>query len=210
MNGPVWTGVKSLGARSGSLMAMCMICGTLMSGLFVVTRERIEHNQHEYAMNALREVSGNPDADLAEMADLNSASNRVGDRYRIIDDRGGHIYTIDTNDGYNGRIVLWLALDDRRNIRGIRVREHRETPGIGDIIDHRVSSWLDQFIDRSGVNPGSVGWQLRIDGGEFDHVTGATITTRAVTRAVLRGLATAQEQGNEQGNDRATEEAANE
>ncbi len=171
---------------------MTVLCGTLMSGLYLLTRDQIEHNQRAFAMTVLKEVSGNPSAKLERTGD---------DQYQILDDSGGQIYTVSTNEGYNGTIILWMALDKQGHIRGIRVREHRETPGIGDIVDHRVSSWIDQFIGSSAASPTPQDWQLDVDGGQFDHVTGATITSRAVTRAIHRGLVQEQRQGVTTGND---------
>jgi H+/Na+-translocating ferredoxin:NAD+ oxidoreductase subunit G len=70
----------------------------------------------------------------------------------------------------------------------VRVLSHRETPGLGDFIDSRKSNWIDQFKRKSLAAPDTTRWALRRDGGDFDQVTGASITSRAVVKAVKETL----------------------
>lgn len=91
-------------------------------------------------------------------------------------------------DGYNGRIRLLVGVRPDGTLLGVRVVEHRETPGLGDKVDTRKSDWILGFAGKSLDNPAPPGWQVRREGGEFDQFTGATITPRAVVRAVYRAL----------------------
>lgn len=91
-------------------------------------------------------------------------------------------------DGYVGDIRLLVAVDADGRIIGVRVAEHRETPGIGDEIEPRRSDWLLGFPGRSAEDPPAGGWRFRKDGGEFDAITGATITSRAVVAAIGRAV----------------------
>lgn len=91
-------------------------------------------------------------------------------------------------DGYNGRINLLVGIDRSGNLTGTRVIAHKETPGLGDSIDIKVSSWIDSFRGKSLLNPNEEGWAVKKDGGEFDQFTGATITPRAVVSAIKRSL----------------------
>ena len=65
---------------------------------------------------------------------------------------------------------------------------HRETPGLGDYIDITHSQWIEQFKAKSLHQPSLERWRVRKDDGEFDYVTGATITPRAVVKAVRQAL----------------------
>jgi electron transport complex protein RnfG len=97
-------------------------------------------------------------------------------------------------DGYAGRIRLLLALDadegDERII-GVRVIEHKETPGLGDYIEpkkdrNKARPWITQFND---LNPATIDareWKVKKDGGRFDSVAGATVTPRAVIKAIRK------------------------
>lgn len=91
-------------------------------------------------------------------------------------------------DGYSGEIRLLVAIDAVGRLRGVRVVEHRETPGLGDAIEERRSDWIRGFDGRSLESPPPERWQVRKDGGDFDQFTGATVTPRAVVRAVRNAL----------------------
>ena len=91
-------------------------------------------------------------------------------------------------DGYSGQIRLLVAVDRQGRLTGVRVTAHRETPGLGDGIDTRVSDWIGVFTGRSLEDPKPDSWAVRKDGGQFDQFTGATITPRAVVAVVYRAL----------------------
>jgi electron transport complex protein RnfG len=91
-------------------------------------------------------------------------------------------------DGYAGPIRLLVAVDAAGRVLGVRVLEHRETPGLGDVIESRRSDWLRGFDGRSLADPPRGRWEVRRDGGDFDQFTGATVTPRAVVRAVRKAL----------------------
>lgn len=91
-------------------------------------------------------------------------------------------------DGYSGAIRLLVAISTEGRVLGVRVLEHRETPGLGDFIETRRSGWIRHFAGRALGDPPVARWQVRKDGGDFDHFTGATVTSRAVVRAVRDAL----------------------
>ena len=91
-------------------------------------------------------------------------------------------------DGYNGDIRMLIGVDARGRVIGVRVVEHRETPGLGDPIEIARGPWITGFDGRSLHDPSEDAWRLRRDGGAFDQLAGATITPRAVVGAVRRAL----------------------
>ncbi len=91
-------------------------------------------------------------------------------------------------DGYNGAIELLVAVRYDGTLLGVRVLNHRETPGLGDAIDVSRSNWVLGFNGRSLKNPDPTGWAVKRDGGVFDQFTGATISPRAVVKAVYHTL----------------------
>ncbi|HHJ13512.1 MAG TPA: electron transport complex subunit RsxG [Gammaproteobacteria bacterium] len=91
-------------------------------------------------------------------------------------------------DGYNGNIQLLVAINVDGTLAGVRVIQHRETPGLGDNIERSRSDWILSFNGKSLGNPGKRGWKVKRDGGTFDQFTGATITPRAVVKAVYNAL----------------------
>lgn len=91
-------------------------------------------------------------------------------------------------DGYTAPIRLIMSIDLSGTVIGLRVIEHKETPGLGDKIDIKKSDWVRLFEGRSLDNTPESAWAVKKDGGEFDQLTGATITPRAIVNAVYKGL----------------------
>ena len=91
-------------------------------------------------------------------------------------------------DGYSGSIRMLVGVGINGNLTGVRILEHRETPGLGDTIDQYHSDYLEVFPGKSLQNPLANRWAVKKDGGDFDQLTGATITPRAVINAIKRCL----------------------
>ncbi len=89
-------------------------------------------------------------------------------------------------DGYSGAIQLLVAADFNQTVLGSRVTEHKETPGLGDKIDTRISDWITTLSDTHVDSAADPHWAVKKDGGDFDQFTGATITPRAVVNAVRK------------------------
>lgn len=91
-------------------------------------------------------------------------------------------------DGYSGRIELVVGVAGEGRVTGVRVLNHKETPGLGDKIDLRISDWILSFngeiVDEETQNV----WAVKKDGGKFDQFTGATITPRATVNAVKNAV----------------------
>ncbi len=91
-------------------------------------------------------------------------------------------------DGYSGRIWLILAVKVNGELAGVRVVAHKETPGLGDYIELPKSPWIKGFDGKSREVYKDADWKVKKDGGQFDYMTGATITPRAVVKAVNKAL----------------------
>lgn len=89
-----------------------------------------------------------------------------------------------TPNGYNGNIKLLVAVLKDRQIGGARILAHRETPGLGDKIEERISPWITQFSGYPTTSVNQDMWAVKKDRGRFDQFTGATITPRAVVQGI--------------------------
>lgn len=89
-------------------------------------------------------------------------------------------------DGYSGAIFLLVGADFKGTVFGVRVTKHRETPGLGDKIETRISDWITLFSGKKMESDDDHKWAVKKDSGEFDQFTGATITPRAVVNATKR------------------------
>jgi electron transport complex protein RnfG len=91
-------------------------------------------------------------------------------------------------DGYTGEIHMVLGVNLAGEISGLRILKHKETPGLGDKIELKKSDWVLGFNGKSLTNTSKKAWAVKKDGGEFDQLTGATITPRVIVAAVYRAL----------------------
>ena len=98
------------------------------------------------------------------------------------------LFDVVTNRGYSGDIRLLVAAAPDGEVLGVRVIDHRETPGLGDRIEIERSAWIRQFTGRSLNDPPTERWASNRRGGDFDSMTSATITAEAVIGAVRSTL----------------------
>ncbi len=95
---------------------------------------------------------------------------------------------VTARNGYAGDIDLMVGITINGEITSVKIIEQHETPGLGDLIVSNKSNWLTQFPKKSLLNPTSERWKVKKDGGDFDQLTGATITPRAVVAAIKNTL----------------------
>ena len=98
------------------------------------------------------------------------------------------IFPVAAPDGYTTTIKLLVGIKLDGTVAGVRIVDHKETPGLGDKIELKKSDWVLSFNGKSLLNPDSEKWKVKKNGGEFDSFTGATITPRAVINAVKQTL----------------------
>ncbi|RYZ81215.1 MAG: electron transport complex subunit RsxG, partial [Moraxellaceae bacterium] len=91
-------------------------------------------------------------------------------------------------DGYSGDIHMIVGINAAGTIAGVRILNHHETPGLGDKIELKKTSWVMSFNEKSLHSPTLTQWKVKKDGGNFDQFAGATITPRAVVNQVHRVL----------------------
>lgn len=178
------------------LCVVAVVAALAVGGTWQLAEPRIEANRIAHESRALERVIPGMDHDgrlLVDRVDV-TAPDRLGAARapvwfaRIDGEPQAVVMRVTAPDGYNGPIRLLLGLDTDGRILGIEILEHRETPGLGDVIEPRRSDWLAQFTGRALGDPQRGGWRLTRDNGEFDGVSGATVTTAAVTRAVGNAL----------------------
>ena len=95
---------------------------------------------------------------------------------------------VTAQNGYSGDIELMVGVKADGSITAVEVLSHKETPGLGDLIERRKGDWLQQFEGQQLNDKTQAEWSVKKDGGQFDQITGATITPRAVVLAVKKAL----------------------
>ncbi len=180
------------------VLGLFAFVGTLLvSATDVMTEERIAENEKAALLRTLNALIPHDEYDNDLTTDrIDVVSRRWLGTGRPVPvfraRRGGRpvaaILTAVAPDGYGGAIRLLVAVRYRGTLYGVRVLQHRETPGLGDAIEADRSGWIHQFDGRSLDDPDELGWNVVKDGGVFDQFTGATISPRAVVKAVHRAL----------------------
>ena len=187
-----------------TLGAFALLAAVLLGAVNVLTKDRIEAQQRLAERNALIEIlpARFHDNELLEdtialSPEMTSFRNitllgltreRMAYLARLGETPSGIILPLEVHDGYSGDIMLLVGILADGRISGVRVLEHRETPGLGDKIELRVSDWILGFDERSLVDPALPQWQVVKDGGKFDQLVGATVTPRAIVNGVRKAL----------------------
>jgi len=185
--------------RNAALLGLIAVLGTaLLASIYALTADRIAEQQRRAVLAQLNQVLPVSAYDNALQNDLievrepdwfkSDAPVRIY-RARLGGQPAAAILDLVAPDGYNGDIRLLVAIHVDGMISGVRVIEHRETPGLGDPIERRRSDWITRFEGRSLYDTPSPAWAVKRDGGVFEQFTGATISPRAVVEAVHRALA---------------------
>ena len=189
--------VKSITRNSLSLGLFAVLTVGLIAGTYVFTKERIAAQVRAFEARALMEIlpRDTHDNDLLDtripLMPERLLSNTEEKSAFVAFKEGQPVAVIlpaVAPDGYSGRIELLVGINVDGSLAGVRAVTHRETPGLGDKIDLKVTDWILGFTGKSLQSPKPEGWAVRKDGGQFDQFTGATITPRAVVASVYRSL----------------------
>lgn len=180
--------------RTGiTLAAIAAVCTALIALTYLATEARIAANEQAWleqrlqpALSGLSYDSGIIESRLTLPAPHGLPGSEDALVYRAYSGQVpvAALFVVTARDGYSGAIRLLVGIRVDGVISGVHVLQHRETPGLGDRIEASKSNWLDRFDGRSLGNPSAAGWKIRRDGGAFDQLTGASITSRAVVKAV--------------------------
>jgi len=195
MNEPVNQGTSNPTILQSGLIlaAVAAICTTLVALTFNMTRDRIAANEQAFLEQNLTPVLAGIsfDNDLFASAIVVPAPHELPGNenaviYRVFNENVplAALFVVTAADGFSGPIKFLIGIDVDGVITGARALEHKETPGIGDLIDESRSDWIHQFAGTSLDAPDRALWSLKRDGGAFDQITGATITSRSAVNAV--------------------------
>lgn len=165
--------------------------GLILSMVESVTREPIAEQRRLQMLRALQAVlppSNNaPDENLVALVTGKDKRGRDMLRtfYRGQQDGllSGVAFQVTAPDGYSGNIEVMVGIDPAGKVAGIEILSHMETPGLGDKIT--LPGFKGNFVGKTLEN---IDWRVKKDGGDFDQITGATISPRAVVGAVRKGL----------------------
>lgn len=184
--------------KSGiTLAAIAGICTALVASTWQLTQDRIAANEQAWLEQSLQPAlagvffdGGVSESMLVIPAPHDLPGNDDAVIYRVYRDDApvAALFVVTARDGYAGPIRILVGVRYDGAVTGIRIVEHRETPGLGDRIESSRSDWVLQFDGRSLGDPAFDLWAIRRDGGQFDQLTGASVTPRAVIGAIRETL----------------------
>lgn len=188
--------LSTLSKNGGMLAAFAVITTALIALTFSGTRDRIAFQQEKRLLAVLNEVVPEEYHTNTLFKDCTAVTSPLlGNRqphlvYRARMNGQPSALALETTapNGYSGNIELVVGVDTSLTVLGVRVIEHKETPGLGDKIELAVSDWILSFNQKQFDADNLSRWQVKKDGGDFDAFTGATITPRAVVEAVKNTL----------------------
>lgn len=191
--------------RNSVLLGLFAVVTTLLiAGTYLATRDTIADARRQAEEKALLQIVPDERHDNNMLDDTLTAHAGEGgeggegglglrrDKAIYLARKAGRtvavILPVTAPDGYSGAIEMIVGVNRDGSVAGVRVLNHRETPGLGDKVERNKSDWILGFEGRSLDNPAPENWAVEKDGGVFDQFTGATITPRAVVAATRRAL----------------------
>ena len=197
---------QSVVKNAGGLALFAFITAGVIAMVQLFTSDQIAENIALAQAKALYEIVPQTQVDndlLATTLNLSSINNDPAMNTQLLgefdEDVYAHIAIKDnqvrsfifpsmTKHGYTTDIHLLVGINIDGTVAGVRIVDHKETPGLGDKIELKKSNWVLDFNGKSLTVPSYENWKVKKDGGEFDQFTGATITPRAIVAAVKGAL----------------------
>ena len=158
-----------------TLAAIAAICTALVAATYTVTTDRIAANEQAWLEQSLTPAlsgvffEGSVTESMLVIPpphDLPGSEAAIVYRVFAEGEPVAALFVVSARDGYAGPIRILV--------------------GVG--VDGLVSDWVYQFDGRSLADPVEARWLLRTDGGDFDQLTGASVTPRAVIKAIRETL----------------------
>lgn len=163
------------------LFAICIVCSSLLAGVYALTKEPIDAAARAKNEAAIKEVLPDSAVTIEEerTVDFEGASYA----YNLAYDAQGNTVGCAVNVapvGFGGPIAIKVGFDMNGVICNTKVLSQAETPGLGAKCVEQAFS--DQF---KGWDPAQKDLAVKKDGGDVDAITASTITSRAYADGLL-------------------------
>ena len=178
------------------LVSLVILCVLLIYLIDWLTRDSIAINARDHQLRVMEQILTLPydndiHADVIEISDPGYFLTGKPVKIYRVRNQGQPVAVIMMPviaRGYSGKIQLLVGINYEGRIMSVRALEHNETEGYGDQIDVSDSSWILSFDNLSLADTTQENWMVRSDGGNFDEMSGATITSRGVINSVRKAL----------------------
>lgn len=175
---------------------LAVVCAIILSISHELTRHRISENIEMEKLQVITAVmTSDFDNDIYHDVKVIRYTDDSGNdlttnayRARKSDNPVGVVFMPIPATGYNGSIQLAIGILEDGSIFAAHVLSHKETEGLGGNIHQDKTDWLNNFAQQSFDATAMEQWTVKDDSGEFDQLSGATITSRGVINAVKNSL----------------------
>lgn len=167
-----------------NLAVIFVVAGGILALVYAGSEPKIVAIKAQEKEKALKSLM--PEASFINAAGIYEPLEGKKAGYYIAKDKNGKpIGYIATSysKGYSSIIKLMVAADSRMRLKGIKILDEQETPGLGDDVskpyfqDQFKGKTLDQLVVVKNPDPTKI-----------LAITGATISSKAATRGVTTGL----------------------
>ena len=161
------------------MLGITLVCSATVGGVYTLTYGTIEQAKAQKLKSAYGEVL--PSFDELECVEVELLGEMMN--VNVASAAGSVVgYAVESSaGGFGGAIKMVVGFDAEGTVTGVKVLEHAETPGLGDLIAKPDSKVELSIVGR---NPGKIKMAVTKDGGDVDALTAATITSRAYVSAV--------------------------
>lgn len=168
------------------LFAVAGLASGMLAFTYAATKDRIERQKFLEQVRAVQAVFPSAaERDVKERADLlevaRTGSEIVAKVFEIAPggQPAGYAFLV-TPRGYGGPVTMVVGVDANGAVVGLRVSDHRETPGLGSAVIENAG-FVGQFRKKTGADPVEIG-------RDIDAVSGSTITSKALAAGVRAAL----------------------
>ncbi|WP_426356838.1 electron transport complex subunit RsxG [Pseudocolwellia sp. HL-MZ19] len=189
---------KAIQKNANVLAIFAIVCTAVVGIVHSLTKEEIELQKQKQLLDRLSQVidpSTYNNQIIEDCIMIPHSTTEAGEEINSQTAHAAYIasfnetpvaiaITTTAPDGYNGNIDIIVGITTHGVVSGVRVLEHKETPGLGDKIELERNPWITSFASKKIIATPDPRWNVAKDGGMFDQFTGATITPRAVVKAV--------------------------
>ena len=163
---------QSMGKNSLLLAIFALITAVILASTDRLTEDRIAESERLAAQKALFEIIPLERHNNDLLLDTQPIPKQYWASLGLESGGDIHIARLDgqpvaaiipsiTPEGYSGDIAMIVGVNFDGSIAGVRVVEHKETPGLGDKVDLRKSDWILSFNGKSLSNPSQAHGMLK-------------------------------------------------
>lgn len=175
------------------LFAITLISGLCLGFVYNMTKDPIAAAQEKAKQEAYQKVFANAasfqenEEIKAALASYTADGAEVTEVLEAVDASGaviGHVVAVTAKEGYGGDISITMGIDLTGTITGFEVLSMSETAGLGAKCTN--DDFKEEFA-KKGVKLNEEDGQVEMN-RDFDQISGATITSKAITKALNASL----------------------